>query len=127
MPEGHTIHRLARDLGRDLPWDQVRHCSAACRSGRLPVDRGLDALVLALLSARAPGATICPSEVARRAERGEWRALMPRVREAVARLEAAGAVVVTQGGEPVALEDARGPYRVRRAGGAGPGRDAAPS
>jgi len=97
-------------------WEQVRHCSEACRRGRLPVDRALDELALALLSARSPGATICPSEVARRAERGDWRALMPRVREAVARLEAAGEVVVTQGGERVALDEVRGPYRVGRDG-----------
>lgn len=96
-------------------WAQVRHCSAACRSGRLPVDRQLDELVLSLLSERAPDATICPSEAARRADRSDWRALMPRVHEAVARLEAEGRVAVTRGGERVALDEVRGAYRVARA------------
>jgi hypothetical protein len=77
---------------------------------------GVDArtLILSLLAQRAAGATICPSEVARAMDE-DWRPLMPAVREAAAGLVASGDIEVTQGGEVVALESARGPIRLRRA------------
>ena len=71
--------------------------------------------ILALLAERAEGATICPSEVARALDPGDWRPLMPVVRDAAASLVASGDVEVTQGGEVVDLESARGPIRLRRA------------
>jgi hypothetical protein len=80
-----------------------------------PADR-LEALVLELLAARRPGATICPSDVARATGAEDWRALMDPVRAAAARLVAAGAVEVTQRGEVVDLATARGPVRIRRRG-----------
>jgi hypothetical protein len=94
-------------------WPQVKTCSDACRRGVLPVDTTIDAVVLALLARRPSGSTICPSEAARSHAPDDWRAAMPRVHDAVARLEAIGRVVVTQGGEVVALEGVRGAYRVR--------------
>lgn len=69
---------------------------------------------LALLAARAPGATICPSEVARAiAGDGEaWREAMPTVHAAVDTLVAEGRVRLSWKGEPL---DARaGPYRIGR-------------
>ena len=77
---------------------------------------GVDArsLILSLLAQRAAGATICPSEVARAMD-DDWRPLMPVVREAAAGLVASGDIEVTQGGEVVELERARGPIRLRRA------------
>ncbi|MDO8187856.1 DUF3253 domain-containing protein [Conexibacter sp. JD483] len=69
-----------------------------------------------LLAARAPGATICPSEAARRlAGDGDFRPLMPLVREAAQTLVDAGAIEVTQHGDPVELATARGPIRLRAA------------
>lgn len=70
------------------------------------------ALILSLLAERAPGATICPSEVARALD-VDWRPLMPAVREAAAGLVAEGRIDVTQGGEVVDLTAARGPIRLR--------------
>jgi hypothetical protein len=78
-----------------------------------PADR-LEALVLELLAARRPGATICPSDVARATGAEDWRSLMDPVRAAATRLVAAGAVEVTQRGEVVDLATARGPVRIRR-------------
>ncbi|MEX3505726.1 DUF3253 domain-containing protein [Corynebacterium sp. LK2510] len=70
------------------------------------------------LAQRAPESTICPSEVARDMGTPEgWRDLMPAVREAARRLAAEGTVEVTQKGEVVDVEHARGPIRIRR----GPG------
>jgi hypothetical protein len=74
----------------------------------------LEALVLELLAARRPGATICPSDVARATGAEDWRALMDPVRAAAQRLVDAGEVDVTQRGEVVDLATARGPVRIRR-------------
>lgn len=80
-----------------------------------PPSIDLEAAILALLAARRPGASACPSEVPRRllGERGPWRPLMPAVRAAAARLEARGAVWVTQRGVRVEPAGAKGPIRLR--------------
>lgn len=79
----------------------------------------METAILELLAARRPGATICPSDAARRVA-GEdpdaWRPRMAEARAAAARLVERGEVVVTQGGEPTDPALARGPIRIRRAG-----------
>ena len=96
-------------------WDQVRHCSDACRRRRTsPTDDALEASVLALLGARARGATICPSEAARAVGGEEWRDLLEPARAAARRLVAAGQVEITQAGHVVDPSTAKGPVRVRR-------------
>ncbi|MEU0008802.1 DUF3253 domain-containing protein [Streptomyces sp. NPDC006314] len=84
----------------------------------MPVtDRGLEDAILELLGKRAPGASVCPSDVARAVHRqaGEgWRELMEPVRRAAARLAARGQVEITQHGAPVDPARARGPLRIRR-------------
>ncbi len=75
---------------------------------------------LALLAARAPEATVCPSEVARAlagAMGGEtvaqdWRSAMPAVHAAVDRMLAEGLVRLSWKGE--ALTARAGPYRIGR-------------
>ena len=73
--------------------------------------------VLALLDARAKGATVCPSEAARAlaAERGEadWRGRMSEVHDAVDALVAAGRVRLSWQGAARARRV--GPYRIGRA------------
>ena len=98
----------------------ARRCSERCRRARLtPVDRRLEARILALLAARAHGATLCPSEAAR-AEFGDTAGLaaeaMQRTRRAARRLVAAGQIDVLQGGRVVDASYARGPIRLRLAG-----------
>jgi hypothetical protein len=75
----------------------------------------IEAAILALLVQRRPGATVCPSEVARRLapETARWRALMPEVRAAAGRLAAAGRITMTQRGRAVDPGRARGPIRLR--------------
>jgi hypothetical protein len=75
------------------------------------------ALTRALLAARKPGATICPSEVARQLAdtRGQsgWRELMPAVHAAVDALMAEGELALTWKGKP--LGGRAGPYRIGKA------------
>ncbi|MEM7605717.1 MAG: DUF3253 domain-containing protein, partial [Myxococcota bacterium] len=95
-------------------WESVRYCSAACRKARVSArDRDLAETLLALLEARGPHKSLCPSEVARQAGGEEWRARMSDVRAIAARYERHGVLQATQRGEVVALSDARGPIRLR--------------
>jgi hypothetical protein len=98
-------------------WDEVRHCSDACRRRRSSdVDRALEDAIVALLSERAGGATICPSEAARQvAGEDGWRPLMEPARAAARRLVARGIITITQGGVVVDPSTAKGPIRLRRA------------
>jgi len=87
-----------------------------------PLNRQLDAF----LEKRHPPKTFCPSEVVRalspaelRVEDvGEWRDLMPRIRETIWALRSQGQLEVLQKGrvldEHVTLDDLKGPIRVRR-------------
>ena len=70
--------------------------------------------ILELLAQRDPGKTICPSDAAR-AMGGDdgFRPLMPVVRDAARALVAEGRIEVTQRGEPVDLDSARGAIRLR--------------
>ena len=102
-------------------WEQVRHCSAACRHrGVRPTDTALEDVIRDLLAARARTATICPSEAARQVasaqehDEPEWRALMEPARMAARRLVALGEVEIVQGGRVVDPSTAKGPIRIRR-------------
>jgi len=73
--------------------------------------------IIAMLEARAPSSSICPSEVARALEReeGAWRALMPQVREVAAGLQDDRQVRITRGDESVSRETLHhGAIRIRR-------------
>jgi hypothetical protein len=78
------------------------------------IGQQLEASILALLAARAPTSTICPSDAARAVGDDNWRDLMEPAREAARRLVAAGEVQITQGGEVVDPATAKGPIRIRR-------------
>ena len=77
-------------------------------------------ITLALLNARAPEGTICPSEVARAsvgaANDGsgaqDWRSIMPAVHTAIDCLVAEGTVRISWKGKPLAARV--GPYRIGR-------------
>jgi hypothetical protein len=71
--------------------------------------------ILELLEQRDPGKTICPSEAARAlAGDDAFRDEMDTVRAAAWELADEGAIEVTQHGEPVSRDSARGPIRLRR-------------
>jgi len=70
--------------------------------------------IRALLDARAAGKTICPSEAARAVGGdGGFRAHMDPVRDAARGMVERGELEVTQRGEVVDLDAARGPIRLR--------------
>lgn len=72
-------------------------------------------IALDLLDARAPGATVCPSEVARALARActtPWRELMPTVHDAVDALVREQRVRLSWKGKP--LTTRAGPYRIAR-------------
>jgi hypothetical protein len=95
-------------------WPEVRYCSDACRRRKVSdVDRSLEQAIVGLLTGRARGATICPSEAARAVGGDEWRDLMEPARAAARRLHAAGTVEITQQGRSVDPSRARGPIRIR--------------
>lgn len=71
--------------------------------------------MLALLRARRAGASLCPSEVARRVDPAGWRSSMEASRAAARRLVARGLCEITQSGRVVEPSTARGPIRVRLA------------
>ncbi|VXB13594.1 conserved hypothetical protein [Luteimonas sp. 9C] len=63
----------------------------------LPADDRIAADILALLRVRAPDASICPSEVARRLyDEASWRTAMPDVRRVACALAAARRIRITQ-------------------------------
>ncbi|MCR9159045.1 MAG: DUF3253 domain-containing protein [Nannocystaceae bacterium] len=96
-------------------WDAVRFCSAACRRAKVSAkDRALEAAIVALLDARGPGKTICPSEAARRVDPEQWRPLMEPARRAARRMVARGELEICQRGKVVDPTDAKGPIRLRR-------------
>jgi hypothetical protein len=71
-------------------------------------------LIAELLTARGEGKTICPSEAAREMGGDDaFRPLMPIVRDAARAMAARGELEVTQGGEVVDVDEARGPIRLR--------------
>ena len=75
----------------------------------------IEDVIRALLAARGPGKTICPSEVARvMAGDGDFRPHMHEVRGVAAAMADRGELVVTQKGEPVDPRSARGPVRLGR-------------
>jgi hypothetical protein len=69
--------------------------------------------ILELLAQRDPGKTICPSDAARALAGDAFRGRMDAVRDAARELVAEGEIVVTQKGEVVDLDAARGPIRLR--------------
>jgi hypothetical protein len=76
-------------------------------------------IALALISARAEDATICPSEVARalsaaaqEMDSQAWRRAMPEVHATVDRLIVEGLVQLSWKGKALARRD--GPYRIGR-------------
>lgn len=121
-PTGAIASKVCRSCGRTVTWrkswartwDDVRYCSDTCRRHRVtPTDDALGEAILNLLSIRAAGASICPSEAAKSVGGDDWHVLMEPARAAARRLVATGVVEITQSGRVVDPSTARGPIRIR--------------
>lgn len=101
------------DVGRRrLGHDTV---TLVCRQARYSMtDTQITERIFELLSKRQPGATICPSEVARSlAPNGaSWRGQMPQVRQVAQALARQQRLCVTRGGVPVDATAPGGPIRL---------------
>ncbi len=86
-----------------------------------PTHADIEHKIFELLAARKPGATICPSEVARALEADTWKPLMPQIREIARGLAHANRISVTRGGVAVDATAAGGPIRLGLAGGSDKG------
>lgn len=75
------------------------------------------AATIRALTRHRDGSSICPSDVARTIGGDAWRDHMDAVRRIAHGLAAQGEIVVTQKGEPVRIDQARGPVRIIRAPG----------
>lgn len=73
------------------------------------MSRVRDAIVDLALQ-RGRNKSLCPSEVAKALAPGDWRALMPEVRQVAAGMPE---IIATQGGDEVDPVTARGPIRLR--------------
>jgi hypothetical protein len=84
--------------------------AAAFKAGRMTPE---DA-ILALLAERAEGATICPSEAARRlaGPQGDWHGELNAIHAATDRLAEAGKITLSWKG--ATMQKRRGPYRIAR-------------
>ena len=76
----------------------------------------IEAQILALTTARGPGKSICPSEVARAIEPDAWQPLLHAVRVAAKRLSAAGHIDILRKGKPIQPEAVHGVIRLRQRG-----------
>ena len=80
-----------------------------------PDETDVERTILSLLASRRPGATLCPSDVARHlvsAGQENWRRFMPAVHAAAARLNRLGRVEIRQQGRPVDPDQRKGAYRI---------------
>lgn len=86
--------------------------------GDQPTEAAIVQAIEALLSARAAGASICPSDAARSLRADEWRSLLPAIRRVAATLTRQGRLRITQGERAVSADEieqhrVRGPIRLR--------------
>ena len=86
-----------------------------------PTPSALEAAIFALLAARGPGKTICPSEAARAVGGENWRRLMGPVRNLAVGLARQGRLVITRHGRPADPDAFKGVYRLRLPDGDGGG------
>ena len=79
-----------------------------------PTGEQIEHTVVALLEARDPGKTICPSDAARAlAGDADFRPLMEPVRARAREMVARGDLEITQSGRVVDPDSARGAIRLR--------------
>ncbi|MEM7212815.1 MAG: DUF3253 domain-containing protein [Pseudomonadota bacterium] len=79
---------------------------------RTPGVPEIEAAILALVTKRGAGKTICPSEAARRLDPEHWRRLMTPVRNAAAALARRGVIEIRRKGKVIDPDQLRGVIRL---------------
>ncbi len=111
----HCGRKFERRRMRDIDWQEMRYCSAACRrETKRRVHSDLEVAIRSLLARRSPTATICPSEAARALFGDEFRAYMEDTRRAARRMALREELVITQKNRRVDPSSFRGPIRIGR-------------
>jgi hypothetical protein len=98
--------------------DGTRGDQASAQAIERGIERAIEHAITGVLARRAPGASACPSEVARSLSADQWRPLMPAVRRVAATLALQGRLLITQRGTPVDPQrvldgGVRGPLRLK--------------
>jgi len=83
----------------------------------MPTPAEIETEILALVAARGPKKTICPSEVVRSLDPDDWRSSMPACREVAVELAKKGKIEICQEGKVIDPRNFRGPIRLRLKGG----------
>lgn len=73
----------------------------------------LSETILTTATQRGPEKSTCPSEIAREMFPDDWRKHMQEVRDAAVDLHKKGKVVITQKGQPVDVDNIKGPVRIK--------------
>jgi hypothetical protein len=116
------LEKICKSCGRRMTWrkkwancwDQVLHCSDACRKTKLGKSADiLEATILKILSEKNAGASICPSEVTRSLWPDAWHEHLEETRQAARRLVAENRIEITQANQVVDPSTAKGPIRLR--------------
>jgi hypothetical protein len=123
MSGGGTSAKICAHCGRvieprgvrDADWAAMKYCSASCRrQAGARVHHHLERAIVALLSERGAGSSICPSEAARAVFGEGFRDHMEDARRAARRLSHRGVTVITQKRRVVDPATFRGPIRIAR-------------
>lgn len=73
----------------------------------------IEAVILEKLSAREPGKSICPSEVAKDLQPEQWQRMMGKVRGVAVGMARQGRLVITKKGKAVNPDAFKGVIRLR--------------
>ncbi|WP_166335836.1 DUF3253 domain-containing protein [Sphingobacterium chungjuense] len=79
----------------------------------MPLDPEIAKAILSLTAARGAEKSICPSEVARHLYPDNWRDRMQDVVDVAIAMHRKGEVLVVQHGEPVDVNQIKGPIRIK--------------
>ncbi len=79
----------------------------------MPLDPEIAKAILSLTATRGAEKSICPSEVARQLYPDNWRDRMQDVVDVAIAMHRKGEVLVVQHGEPVDVNQIKGPIRIK--------------
>jgi hypothetical protein len=79
----------------------------------MPQHSDIAKTILATATERGNDKSTCPSEIARMMFPDDWRKNMKEIRMVAVELHQNGKVIITQKGEPVDINNIKGPIRIK--------------